>query len=91
MEGGAVAAARALCFVLARHYWWLDASRLVCLFAHTCWHAHRLQFTCVRSRLLTCEADKSIKIWREDTDASPESHPVDMKGWADFCRTHKYY
>lgn len=29
------------------------------------------------SRLITCEADKSIKIWAEDDEASPESHPVD--------------
>ncbi|KAI9224433.1 WD40-repeat-containing domain protein [Blastocladiella britannica] len=28
------------------------------------------------SRLITCEADKSIKIWREDPRATPESHPV---------------
>jgi len=29
------------------------------------------------SRHITCEADKSIKIWAEDEDATPESHPVD--------------
>jgi pleiotropic regulator 1 len=29
------------------------------------------------SRLITGEADKSIKIWKEDPDATPESHPVD--------------
>lgn len=33
------------------------------------------------SRLVTCEADKSIKIWRENKQASPESHPVDLAGW----------
>ncbi|KAK9464733.1 WD40-repeat-containing domain protein [Lipomyces arxii] len=26
-------------------------------------------------RLITCEADKSIKMWREDPDATPETHP----------------
>ncbi|KAK9447767.1 WD40-repeat-containing domain protein [Limtongia smithiae] len=26
-------------------------------------------------RLITCEADKSIKIWREDPEATPETHP----------------
>ncbi|KAK9315368.1 WD40-repeat-containing domain protein [Lipomyces starkeyi] len=26
-------------------------------------------------RLITCEADKSIKIWREDAEATPETHP----------------
>ena len=39
------------------------------------------------SRLVTCEADKSIKIYKEDTDADPLSHPVDMKSWTAFCRT----
>ena len=28
------------------------------------------------SRLITGEADKTIKIWKEDPDADPESHPV---------------
>jgi pleiotropic regulator 1 len=32
------------------------------------------------SRLITCEADKSIKIWREDEEATPETHPID-KNW----------
>lgn len=27
-------------------------------------------------RLLTGEADKTIKIWREDPAATPETHPV---------------
>lgn len=27
------------------------------------------------SRLITCEADKTIKMWREDEDATPESAP----------------
>ncbi|AET38134.1 mRNA splicing protein PRP46 Ecym_2401 [Eremothecium cymbalariae DBVPG len=26
-------------------------------------------------RLITCERDKSIKIWNQDADASPETHP----------------
>mmetsp|Transcript_18105 Transcript_18105/g.27311 ORF Transcript_18105/g.27311 Transcript_18105/m.27311 type:complete len:489 (+) Transcript_18105:103-1569(+) len=39
------------------------------------------------SRLITCEADKTIKIWKEDTDADPESHPIDMESWSKFCRT----
>jgi pleiotropic regulator 1 len=41
--------------------------------------------------LITCEADKSIKVWREDSDATPETHPVDMAGWSAFCRAHKQY
>lgn len=30
-------------------------------------------------RLITCEADKSIKVWREDPDANPETHPLDWQ------------
>ena len=43
------------------------------------------------SRLITCEADKTIKIWKEDASATPESHPVDMKAWTDHVRAHKRY
>jgi len=35
------------------------------------------------SRLVTCEADKSIKIWKEKEDASEDSHPIDMRSWTD--------
>lgn len=31
------------------------------------------------SRLITCEADKTIKIWKEDESATPETHPIDWK------------
>ena len=31
------------------------------------------------SRLITCEADKSIKIWKEDETATPETHPISFK------------
>eukprot|EP01080_Neovahlkampfia_damariscottae_P009978 gene9978-2296_t len=31
------------------------------------------------SRLITGEADKSIKIWKEDEKATPETHPIDYK------------
>jgi pleiotropic regulator 1 len=31
------------------------------------------------SRLITAEADKSIKIWKEDETATPETHPLDWK------------
>ncbi|KDO32479.1 hypothetical protein SPRG_02956 [Saprolegnia parasitica CBS 223.65] len=32
-------------------------------------------------RLITAEADKTIKIWQEDATATPDSHPIDMSGW----------
>jgi pleiotropic regulator 1 len=28
------------------------------------------------SRFITCEADKTIKFWKEDPNATPETHPV---------------
>ena len=28
------------------------------------------------SRFITCEADKSIKVWKEDESATPETHPI---------------
>lgn len=31
------------------------------------------------SRLITCEADKTIKMWKEDTSATPDTHPLDWK------------
>jgi len=33
------------------------------------------------SRLITGEADKTIKIWKEDPKASEGTHPVDLKRW----------
>jgi pleiotropic regulator 1 len=33
------------------------------------------------SRLLTCEADKTVKIWKENNTASDSTHPIDMNGW----------
>ncbi|KCV69622.1 hypothetical protein H696_04041 [Fonticula alba] len=31
------------------------------------------------TRLITCEVDKSIKVWCEDAEATPESHPIAFK------------
>jgi len=42
-------------------------------------------FDLTGTRLITCEADKSIKIWRQDEEASELSHPVDMVGWRKKC------
>lgn len=43
------------------------------------------------SRLITCEADKSIKIWKESALSSEESDPVDMKTWTRECLALKRY
>jgi len=32
-------------------------------------------FDVTGTRLITCEADKSIKMWKENEDATPETHP----------------
>lgn len=38
------------------------------------------------SRLVTCEADKTIKMWREDESATPETHPVVFRPPRDIKR-----
>lgn len=37
---------------------------------------YAMSFDHTGSRLITCEADKSIKIYKEDEEATPETHPV---------------
>jgi pleiotropic regulator 1 len=43
------------------------------------------------SRLMTCEADKTIKIYKEDEEADESTHPIDMKGWEEHVRALKRY
>ncbi|CAK9115407.1 Pre-mRNA-splicing factor prp5 (Complexed with cdc5 protein 1) (Pre-mRNA-processing protein 5) [Durusdinium trenchii] len=43
-------------------------------------------FDVTGSRLITCEADKSIKVWREDPDASEQSHPLN---WDEEAETER--
>eukprot|EP01039_Chlorochromonas_danica_P000907 gene908-989_t len=43
------------------------------------------------SRLVTCEADKSIKIWKENSEATEVSHPVDLEGWTRQQRSLKRF
>ncbi|KAB7493632.1 UNVERIFIED_CONTAM: hypothetical protein RMT77_015793 [Armadillidium vulgare] len=40
------------------------------------------------SRLITCDADKTIKIYKEDDSASEESHPINWK--PDIIKRRKY-
>lgn len=42
-------------------------------------------FDLTGTRLVTCEADKTIKVWREDEGASELTHPVDMAAWRRKC------
>jgi pleiotropic regulator 1 len=43
------------------------------------------QFDHTGTRLITGEADKSIKIWKQDEEASELSHPIDMVAWRKKC------
>jgi len=40
---------------------------------------YAMGFDMTGSRLITCEADKSIKVWKEDETATPETHPLNWK------------
>ncbi len=47
------------------------------------------EFDMSGSMLFTCEADKTVKIWREDSSATPESHPIDMSVWKKEYNTRR--
>jgi pleiotropic regulator 1 len=38
-----------------------------------------LKFDRSYSRLITCECDKTIKVYKEDEEATPETHPINWK------------
>jgi pleiotropic regulator 1 len=40
---------------------------------------YAMTFDRTGTRLITCEADKTIKVWREDPDATPQTHPIDFR------------
>lgn len=44
------------------------------------------QFDLTGSRLVTGQADKTLKIFKEDLEATEDSHPVDMSAWTTQCR-----
>ncbi|KAI3968217.1 hypothetical protein MKX01_018520 [Papaver californicum] len=37
---------------------------------------YALSYDITGSRLVTCEADKTIKMWKQDENATPQSHPL---------------
>eukprot|EP00696_Hemimastix_kukwesjijk_P008174 gnl/Hemi2/2033_TR727_c0_g1_i1.p1 gnl/Hemi2/2033_TR727_c0_g1~~gnl/Hemi2/2033_TR727_c0_g1_i1.p1 ORF type:complete len:475 (+),score=130.89 gnl/Hemi2/2033_TR727_c0_g1_i1:91-1515(+) len=37
-----------------------------------------MEFDRTGTRLITCEGDKTIKFWKEDETATPETHPIDF-------------
>lgn len=47
---------------------------------------YALSYDVTGSRLVTCEADKTIKMWKEDETATPETHPLNFKPPKDIRR-----
>ncbi|KAJ6813217.1 protein pleiotropic regulatory locus 1 [Iris pallida] len=47
---------------------------------------YALSYDISGSRLVTCEADKTIKMWKEDENATPETHPINFKPPKEFRR-----
>ncbi|XP_010259551.1 PREDICTED: protein pleiotropic regulatory locus 1-like [Nelumbo nucifera] len=47
---------------------------------------YALSYDITGSRLVTCEADKTIKMWKEDENANPETHPLNFKPPKDIRR-----
>lgn len=47
---------------------------------------YSLTYDATGSRLISCEADKTIKMWKEDESATPESHPLHFKPPKDIRR-----
>lgn len=47
---------------------------------------YAMSFDMSGSRLVTCEADKTIKMWREDPNATQETHPVNFQPPKDIKR-----
>ncbi|KAL9363729.1 hypothetical protein Peur_041602 [Populus x canadensis] len=47
---------------------------------------YALSYDLTGSRLVTCEADKTIKMWKEDEDATTETHPLNFKPPKDIRR-----
>ena len=43
------------------------------------------EFDLTGTRLITGEADKTIKIWKQNDEASELTHPIDMKSWRKKC------
>jgi pleiotropic regulator 1 len=40
---------------------------------------YAMAFDVTGTRLVTCEADKTVKMWKEDENATPASHPIDFR------------
>ncbi|KAF9613122.1 hypothetical protein IFM89_005601 [Coptis chinensis] len=40
---------------------------------------YAMSYDVTGSRLVTCEADKTIKMWKQDDNATPQTHPLNYK------------
>ena len=47
---------------------------------------YAISYDITGSRLVTCEADKTIKMWKEDETATEETHPLNFKPPKDMRR-----
>lgn len=47
---------------------------------------YALSYDVTGTRLVTCEADKTIKMWKEDETATPETYPLNFKPPKDIRR-----
>ncbi|KAL5988264.1 hypothetical protein ACLOJK_036027 [Asimina triloba] len=47
---------------------------------------YALSYDITGSRLVTCEADKTIKMWKQDETATPETYPLNFKPPKDLRR-----
>ncbi|KAH0463733.1 hypothetical protein IEQ34_006519 [Dendrobium chrysotoxum] len=47
---------------------------------------YALSYDVSGTRLVTCEADKTIKMWKEDEMATPETHPLNFRPPKEFRR-----
>ncbi|KAG0458069.1 hypothetical protein HPP92_023226 [Vanilla planifolia] len=47
---------------------------------------YALSYDISGSRLVTCEADKTIKMWKEDETATPQTHPINFRPPKEFRR-----
>lgn len=47
---------------------------------------YALSYDVSGTRLVTCEADKTIKMWKEDETATPDTHPLNFRPPKEFRR-----
>jgi pleiotropic regulator 1 len=47
---------------------------------------YALSYDVTGTRLVTCGADKTIKMWKQDEHATPETHPLNFSAPKDIRR-----